>query len=68
MPNCVKADLLIHPVRLQIFQVLANQSLTTAKISQPLQLDMQDFQGLSTQELFHFFPIFFASQLKDFSD
>lgn len=36
MPNRKKADLIIHPLRLQIFQVLANQSLTTSEISQAL--------------------------------
>jgi len=33
MPNRKKADLIIHPVRLRILQVLASQSLTTQEIS-----------------------------------
>ena len=38
MNNRKKADLVIHPMRLQIYQVLANQSLTTAEIAQAIPL------------------------------
>ena len=111
MPNRAKADLLFHPVRLRILQVLAEGPHTTREIAQILkgtpqpsiyrhlkllldggmvtvqetrpvrgvqekvfglaqapQMNVEDVAGLSKEENLHYFNMYVATLLSDFSN